>query len=709
VKILSPLPLGSKVARNRIIFGQHETNLGRGRSLSERHVAYYQRRAAAGVGVIVCEEASVHPWDWPYERAPLWSECREGWAEIASACHSEGSLVLAAVGHAGGQGTSHWSQRELWAPSRVPEVNTREVPKWMEADDIAAVIAGFSDATRAAIASGCDGVEINAGQFSLIRQFLSGLTNQRDDEWGDRPAFARAVIAAVRAAAGPDAVVSLRLSCDELAPWAGITPDMATELVVELIGSGDAPLDASQLANNLDAAPLVDAVTVVRGSIYSISATRPDGHTEPGFNLGLVEQIRHAVRAVHGDRVQVIAQGSIVDIGQAEWAIGEADRCDAVEMTRALIADAELVAKAVSGAVDQIRPCILCNQTCQVRDNRNPPLTCVVDPRSGHERSEIDPPATSKKSIAVLGGGVAGMAAAVFAAERGHDVVLFERTDKLGGATRVAAEGSGRQRFGLIVDWLQAELRRLRVLIECGVDVDTSIAAGGASADFDVDAVVVATGSLDGDRAYSTTRSAVVISARQALAGEFLIDGPVLIWDPIGGPIGVSIAERLAHEGHMVSLATQDNIVGNELSRSGDLAPANSRLAQAGVVMHRRSLLRAVKKGSAELEDRFSGERQSIVASVVIDAGHRLPDESTYKLLAESKVAQAGVTAPNTLNATGMKSNTLNANTVVVRVGDCVAPRTIAEAFIEARRAVLAIEGHGVVSDGVPLGDLGGH
>ena len=116
-----------------------------------------------------------------------------------AACEPHGTLVLAALGHAGGQGTSHWSQRELWAPSRVPEVNTREVPKWMESADIEAVIDGFGEAAAGAVDAGCDGVEVNAGQFSLARQFLSGLTNQRDDEWGEqRSLFLRRVLAAVR-------------------------------------------------------------------------------------------------------------------------------------------------------------------------------------------------------------------------------------------------------------------------------------------------------------------------------------------------------------------------------------------------------------------------------------------------------------------------------------------------------------------------------
>ena len=114
--LLAPLAIGGRSARNRVVFGPHETNLGQRRTISQRHVAYYRRRAAGGAGVLIVEEASVHDSDWPYERAPIAEDAAPGWADVATACHDEGALVLAALGHAGGQGTSHWSQRELWAP-----------------------------------------------------------------------------------------------------------------------------------------------------------------------------------------------------------------------------------------------------------------------------------------------------------------------------------------------------------------------------------------------------------------------------------------------------------------------------------------------------------------------------------------------------------------------------------------------------------------
>ncbi|NCZ70325.1 MAG: 2,4-dienoyl-CoA reductase, partial [Actinobacteria bacterium] len=161
MRISTNLDIGGRAAPNRIMFGPHVTNLGDDeRTFTSRHVAYYERRARGGCGIIVTEGASVHASDWPYERAPLADRCGDGWRAIAGACHAHGSLVIAALDHAGGQGSSAFSQLPLWAPSRVPEVNSREVPKWMEKTDIDDVITGFGDAAHVAISAGCDGVEI---------------------------------------------------------------------------------------------------------------------------------------------------------------------------------------------------------------------------------------------------------------------------------------------------------------------------------------------------------------------------------------------------------------------------------------------------------------------------------------------------------------------------------------------------------------------
>ncbi len=632
MQLLSPLTIGSRTAPNRVMFGPHVTNLAADdRSLPARHVAYYERRARGGCGTIVVEGASVHESDWPYERAPLAERCGAGWAAVVAACRPHGSLVVASLDHAGGQGSSAYSQASLWAPSRVPEVNAREVPKWMEADDIAAVIEGFAAAGRLAVAADLDGVEINAGQHSLIRQFMSGLTNHRDDEWADRLRLARDVIAAVRDAAG-DRIVGLRLSCDELAPWAGITPEMAPGIAVELAQCG------------------LDYLVVTRGSIFTVEKTRPDFHEPTGVNIDVCRSVRDAVTEATG--IPVVLQGSVVDVGQAEWALGGGDGpalCDAVEMTRAQIADPDLVAKVAAGDTERVRPCTRCNQTCQVRDARNPIVTCVGEPSSGRETEDPDwyTPAVHQRQVVVVGGGPAGMETARVAAIRGHAVTVVERDDELGGMARVAGPHAA------LVAWWVGELAALGVTVRTGTD--TWDAPPHTS-------VVQATGSRPGHPAYEVADGVVVIDVADIRRGlvELPDAGPVVLFDPIGGPIAVALAEEL---GERAVLVTQDNIAGNELARTGDLAPSNSRLAQRGVTIERRTLLRAVRPGEVdvevEVEDKYTGARRAIPCAAFVDCGFRLPSEP------------------------------IDGATVVV--GDAVAPRTVYEAVLEARRAALAL------------------
>jgi 2,4-dienoyl-CoA reductase (NADPH2) len=634
MQLLSPITLGSRSAPNRVMFGPHVTNLAADdRSISDRMVAYYERRALGGCGTIVVEGASVHRSDWPYERAPFAERCTAGWNAIVAACRPHGSLVVASLDHAGGQGTSAYSQAALWAPSRVPEVNSREVPKWMEGDDIAAVIDAFAAATKLAIEAEVDGVEINAGQHSLVRQFLSGLTNQRDDAWGhDRLLFARQVIEATRSSAG-DAIVGLRLSCDELAPWAGITPEMAPDIATALVGLG------------------LDYLVVTRGSIYTVEKTRPDFHEPTGFNIDLCRTVREAVQAT-SPGVPVILQGSIVEVGQAEWALGgydDAAKCDVVEMTRAQIADPDLIAKLVRGEADRIRPCTRCNQTCQVRDARNPIVTCIGEPSSGRETEDPDwyGPAAHPRDVVVIGAGPAGLEAARVAAVRGHRVRIVERSDRVGGMARVAGPN------GALVEWWEREHARLGTEIELSAE---SWNADGHTA------IIQATGSLPGPRAYEVAAGAPVLDIADVRRGDARLPdhGPVVLYDPIGGPIAVALAEEL---GPRAVLITQDNIAGNELARTGDLAPANTRLAQHGATIERRTLLRSVRPAhggalEVEVEDRFSGQRRTISCAAVVDCGFRIPTEP--------------------LDA-------------AVQIGDAVAPRTILEAVLEGRRAALDV------------------
>jgi mycofactocin system FadH/OYE family oxidoreductase 1 len=682
-RLAEPVAVGALEAPSRVVFGPHETNLARGRAISPAHVAYYARRAAGGTGVIVIETASVADDDWPYERAPLAGDCRPGWQSVASACRPHRTLLLAGLGHAGGQGSSAFSQQVMWAPSRVADVVTREPPAELDQDGIDALVAAFSWAAVEAVSAGLDGVEIDSGVWSLLRQFQSGLTNQRSDEYGqDRLRFTREVVAAVRRAVGTDRVLALRMSCDELAPWAGITPEQAAEAAAAL-------------------APGVDLLTVVRGGPYSTSAYRPDAHTPPNFNLDLCRFMKEATDGA----TRVALQGSVVEADDADDAV-IAGVADLVEMTRAQIAEPRLVARLRSGSAERTRPCLLCNQACRVRDNRNPIVSCVGEPAAGHEVEEPDEPLRDPGGprVMVVGAGPAGLECARFLAESGRQVAVCDRAPITGGTPVLAAVGTGRERIRLLSEWLATECRRSGVefFLETEVTAEDVRAAWAEGWE-----VVLATGSRPFPERYSTNTvgtepggepggepvagrepeadgepagaGPVVIDGLQLLlsagAGPAARDGlpspaglapgPVVIDDPVGDQVAVGIAEWLAaRKTGPVTLVSPDPVAGTLLALTGDLADANVRLQRAGVNRQLRSRVISVGTGHVEVEDVWTGERTRLPAASLVDCGHRLAEDSLYRQLEDP---------------------------AVLRAGDCVAPRTLLSAVLEGRRAAVEL------------------
>jgi 2,4-dienoyl-CoA reductase-like NADH-dependent reductase (Old Yellow Enzyme family) len=617
--LTDPWAVGSRTAPSRVLFGPHCTNLGTGRAFSVAHERYYGRRARGGCGVIVTETISVDETDWPYERAPLATVAVDSLARVAAAVHAEGALVVASLGHCGLQGSTTYSQDVLVAPSLVPHVLTHEMPLVPDGPGVTHLVTATVAAAVGAMHAGCDGVELNAGQFSLFRQFLSGLTNLRDDEWADRPRLVRVVMDALRTALG-DAVLGLRVVGDELAPWAGITPDQSAAWLPEV-------------------AAHADYVVVERGSIFSEAATRSDMRDGTNVNGALLAHLRASVPA----SVALVAQGSIVDPVAANELLSRG-RCDAVEMTRAQIADPDLVARVRGVVAGAVRPCTLCNQGCLVRDVRNPLVSCAVNPVAGYEGSErgdVGGDDLVGHAVTVAGAGPAGLEAARVLASRGARVTVVERSAQVGGALALAAALPGRDRWMTLVAWYEEELARLGVTVQLG---ERATAA-------DLVATGAQTTSLrwrDGDD------GSVTVTSVRAHLTEAVTGSRIAVLDPVGGPIGVGVAEQLALAGRTVWLVTPDLVAGTQLSLTGDLVAANARLAHANVTLVLHHAPVGIREGALVLEDRYGGAVASLEVDTVIDAGFEVPLDDP---------------------PTG------------VPLGDAVAPRSVNAAVREGRRA----------------------
>jgi mycofactocin system FadH/OYE family oxidoreductase 2 len=657
--LLQPLRLGARwTAPNRVVFAPHVTNLAEDGLPGDRFAAYYERRARGGAGLLVLEEAFVHPSSEPYDRAIRgWDAAVvPAYRRLAERLRPHGALVLAQLGHAGMQGTGHVRKRVLWAPSAVPNPATLEMPKVMEPEDVAAVVEGFATAARHAIAGGLDGVEVNAGQHSLVRQFLSGLTNRRDDAYGGDPErrlrFAREVLAAVRGAVGERGLVGLRLCCDELAPWAGVRPEEAPDLALALRDG-------------------VDYVSVVAGSIYTVEETRPGLHRPPGHLLGLCAAVRERLGGV-----PVLASGSLVDAAQAAGAVasGQADAC---EMTRALIADPDLPRKVAEGRQTEVRPCIRCNQDCAVRSPANAPVSCIHNPEAGHEREDGSAPTApavvrgpSRLHVLVVGGGPAGLEAALVAAGRGRRVTLVERQAHLGGVPRAVAASGQREPFGLVAEWRAARLAAHRVDVRLGVEASERLVR-----EIGPDAVVVATGARPrppeglpgGDLPH-------VVPVRDVLAGRLPGTGRVAVLDRQGSYPAIDSARLAAAAGRPVTLLTEDPFVSSQLGATGELAPWYRDAAALGIELRPLTTVLRVTPGSVRVRHRFGGaggpdgDEEDLPADCVVLADFELPDAELPAMLVR--------------RLPGLELHL---------AGDCVAPRRVLHAVLEGGRAGRAV------------------
>jgi mycofactocin system FadH/OYE family oxidoreductase 2 len=646
-RLFQPLNIGPCEARNRIIFGSHTTNLAHHNLLSRQHADYYAARAGGGAGVIVLEEHIVHPSDMPYESAVLGylPEAPQKLLPVVEAIHQHGALAIVQLNHNGQQSSSDHHQRELWAPSPVPNVASREVPHEMEVAEIEAVIDGFAQTARHAVQGRADGVELQIADSSLLRQFLSPLTNQRSDRYGgaleNRLRFVQETLEAVDAAIGPERALGIRFCADELAPWAGLTPEQSSEIARMLVENGR-----------------IDYITVTMGSILSTHMWpfNASMHVAPGYATHLAAMIKAVVS------VPVFAAGRIMNAAQAERILAE-EQADGVEMIRALIADPQLPRLSQEGRAERVRPCIACNQGCQVRSIMNATISCAVNPdvisvhsTTASERS----PARGEPAIWIIGGGPAGLEAARTAALRGRRVVLYEREASVGGAVAVAAKGPGRGELQSIIDYLKAELERLGVEILMGVEVTAEMVMQQRP-----HTLIVATGARPGPGLLPIPGHDLshVVDVRRVLSaeGESIAGQRVVVVDETDSHGVLSAVEKLAGMGKSVEVVTESWYAGQDLAGTHDIVPWMQRALAQSVVITTHTTVTRIEPGQVIVTDRFAEGERALAADTVVLGTYERPEQTLYDAL-KGRVAR------------------------LFRIGDCVAPRRIEQAIREGRQ-----------------------
>ncbi len=474
--LFTPLRIGAFEVSNRIMQAAH-SKLYSDRAESERETAYFVRRAQGGCALFVAGNHFVHPsgsirhFQDAYEPASVEANRR-----MTEAIHDAGARVLVQLNHHGAhaQPEGPFGPRPVYSPSRLTSPSTSHATREASHRDIAALVESWARSAELARAAGFDGVEIHMAHSYLLHQFLSPLYNRRTDEYGGdlegRTRFPREVLSAVRTRVGDDYTVGIRVVANEFHPD-GLDGGAAREVIARL--RAEARLDFLDLAAGgyhnvhyvFPSSPM--PVDWLRADVAAVKAANPD---LPVFGVGSARSVEEAAE--------------VVDSGIA----------DMVALTRGQIADPDLATKLREGRADQVDHCIRLNQGCLGRGSSGLPVSCTVNPLAGREllrgpRSGARTP----RRYAVVGGGPAGMRAAVELARDGHSVVLFERTDRLGGQLGLARRVPGRESIGLLVDDLTRDLTAtgvdVRLGVEAGEDVvraerpDRVVIATGADAD----------------------------------------------------------------------------------------------------------------------------------------------------------------------------------------------------------------------------------
>jgi 2,4-dienoyl-CoA reductase-like NADH-dependent reductase (Old Yellow Enzyme family) len=673
--LLEPFDLGGIHLRNRIFSSSHAPGYNTDGTPSERYVAYHEEKARGGIGLtMVGGSSNVSP-----DSASIWGQLNFGTdaiieplAAMVERIRAHGTGVMSQLTHMGRRTVSNDGD---WlptiAPSPVREPMHRFWPKQMEHSDIRRVVADFASAARRAAAAGLDGIELVATSH-LIDQFWTPLVNRRTDEYGgsltNRLRFTFEVLEAIRAATGEDLAVGLRMIGDEDQPG-GLSREESIEIAVLLASSG-----------------LLDFLNVAGPSLAT-----DDGLAKaiPPSGTPLMPYLQVAAAVKEAVDLPVLHATRMTDLSSARHAISEG-LIDLAGMTRAHMADPHIVAKLERGEADRIRVCVGAAY-CINRLHLGMESVCIQNPATGRESTVpqlVVRTSGPRKRVVVVGAGPGGLEAARTCAERGHDVVLFEAQDRVGGQMVLMARASQRQlEVAGIVDWLAAEIGHAGVELRLSSPVD----AVDVLAE-DPDVVVIATGGRP-EIDFLESGADLVHTSWEVLAGAVRPAGRILVFDDHGAERGLSVVEYLVDRGAVgLEVVTPDRHVGFDLATPP--GPAYLRMLYGhGVLLTPDHRLVAVEHSGdvlrATLRNGYTrAEVVREVDSVVVEHGV-VPDGSLFEELRDGS-ANEGVVDLDALLDGGPQPAPADGY-ALFRVGDAVASRDVASAIYEARRLLQSL------------------
>ncbi|MFP3515205.1 NADPH-dependent 2,4-dienoyl-CoA reductase [Pseudomonas sp. SIMBA_077] len=519
--LLAPLDLGFTTLRNRTLMGSMHTGLEEQPGGFERMAAYFAERAKGGVGLMVTGGIAPNDEGGVYRGAAKLSTAQEAEKHlvVTQAVHAAGGKICLQILHAGRYA---YSPQQV-APSAIQAPINPFTPKELDEAGIEKQISDFVTCAQLAQSAGYDGVEIMGSEGYFINQFLAAQTNHRTDRWGgsyeNRMRLPLEIVRRTREAVGPNFIIIYRLS------------------MLDLVAGGSVWEEIVQLAKAVEHA----GVTLINTGIGWHEARIPTIATKVprGAFSKVTAKLRGSVN------VPLITTNRINTPDVAEQILAEGD-ADMVSMARPFLADPEFVNKAAAGRSNEINTCIGCNQACLDHTFGGKLTTCLVNPRACHETELNYLPTIAVKKIAVVGAGPAGLSAATVAAERGHQVTLFDSASEIGGQFNVAKRVPGKEEFFETLRYFAHKLQTTGVELQLNTRVDVPQLLAGQ-----FDEIIVATGISPRSPAIPGIEHPKVLSYLDVILGRKPVGATVAV---IGaGGIGFDVSEFLVHEGAATS------------------------------------------------------------------------------------------------------------------------------------------------------------